>query len=105
MTETAVRLAGAGELRLDGVLDYRSGPQLRKQGAALIRSSSLDSLVIDCSGVEKSSSVGLALLLAFMRDAHEAGKSVSVHSLPDDMRKIAEVSGVSELFGTQSSTA
>ncbi|MBD8491878.1 STAS domain-containing protein [Pseudomonas syringae] len=105
MTESAVRLAGAGELRLVGVLDYLTGPQLRKQGAALIRSSALDSLVIDCSGVEKSSSVGLALLLAFIRDAHEAGKSVSVHSLPEDMRKIAEVSGVSELLNTQSLTA
>ena len=105
MTESAVRLAGAGELRLVGVLDYLTGPQLRKQGAALIRSSALDSLVIDCSGVEKSSSVGLALLLAFIRDAHEAGKSVSVHSLPEDKRKIAEVSGVSELLNTQSLTA
>lgn len=105
MTESAVRLVGAGELRLVGVLDYLTGPQLRKQGAALIRSSNLETLVIDCSGVEKSSSVGLSLLLAFIRDAHEAGKSVSVHSLPDDMRKIAEVSGVSELFGNQSLSA
>ncbi|GAB7533530.1 STAS domain-containing protein [Pseudomonas sp. 3A(2025)] len=105
MTESAVRLVGAGELRLVGVLDYLTGPQLRKQGAALIRSSNLETLVIDCSGVEKSSSVGLALLLGFIRDAHAAGKSVSVHSLPDDMRKIAEVSSVVELFDSLSLSA
>lgn len=98
MTESAVRLAGAGELRLVGVLDYSTGPQLRKQGAALIRSSSLPTLIIDCSGVTRSSSVGLALLLAFMRDAQSAGKVVSVHSMPVDMRKIAEVSGAIALF-------
>ncbi|WNW11723.1 STAS domain-containing protein [Pseudomonas sp. DTU_2021_1001937_2_SI_NGA_ILE_001] len=100
MTESAVRLIGAGELRLVGVLDYSTGPLLRKQGAALIRSSTLPTLVIDCSGVSRSTSVGLALLLAFMRDAAVAGKSVSVHSMPEDMRKIAEVSGASELFAT-----
>ncbi|BAP43524.1 STAS domain-containing protein [Pseudomonas sp. 21LCFQ02] len=102
MTESAVRLVGAGELRLVGVLDYSTGPQLRKQGAALIRSSSLPTLVIDCSGVSHSSSVGLALLLGFMRDAQSAGKSVSVHSMPADMRKIAEVSGASALFDNHS---
>lgn len=31
MTESAVCLVGPGELRLMGVLDYRTGPQLRKQ--------------------------------------------------------------------------
>jgi len=33
-----------------------------------------------------------------MRDADAAGKSVSVQSLPDDMRQIAQVSGLIELL-------
>ncbi len=98
MSESAVRLGSPGQLQLTGVLDYRSGPQLRKQGAALIKSSDAPHLVLDCSGVLKSSSVGLALLLAFMRDASEAGKSLSVQSLPGDMREIARVSGLNELL-------
>ena len=98
MCEAAVRLGAPGELQLTGVLDYSTGPALRKQGAALIGSSELPGVVLDCSGVEKSSSVGLALLLAFMRDARDAGKSVSVRAMPDDMRKIAQVSELTELF-------
>ncbi|MDB6051352.1 MAG: anti-sigma factor antagonist [Pseudomonas sp.] len=98
MIETAVRLGAAGELHLSGVLDYRTGPTLRKQGQALIKASDASALVLDCSEVEKSSSVGLALLLAFMRDAKAAGKVVSVQGLPDDMREIAQVSGLTELF-------
>jgi phospholipid transport system transporter-binding protein len=100
MTESAVRLGATGELQLIGVLDYRTGPDLRKQGAALIKSSDASTMVLDCAGVEKSSSVGLALLLAFMRDATAAGKSVSIRALPEDMRKIAQVSELSELLGT-----
>ncbi|HAA38477.1 MAG TPA: anti-anti-sigma factor, partial [Pseudomonas sp.] len=58
MTESAVRLGDAGELFLSGVLDYRTGPDLRKQGQALIKTSTAPALVLDCSAVTKSSSVG-----------------------------------------------
>lgn len=98
MSEAAVRLGASGELYLSGVLDYTTGPALRKQGQDLIKSSDAPALILDCSGVEKSSSVGLALLLAFMRDAKAAKKIVSVQALPDDMREIAQVSELTELF-------
>ena len=98
MTESAVRIGDAGELFLSGVLDYRTGPDLRKQGQALIKASEAPALVVDCSAVEKSSSVGLALLLAFMRDAAQDGKSLSIRAMPLDMREIAEVSELTELL-------
>jgi phospholipid transport system transporter-binding protein len=33
-----------------------------------------------------------------MRDAQAAGKSVSIRALPEDMKEIAQVSGLTELF-------
>lgn len=87
-----------GVLRIQGVLDYRSGPLLRKQGQELIRSSKADHLEVNCAAVEKSSSVGLALLLAFMRDAEHSGKTVKLTHLPLDMQKIAEVCGLTEIL-------
>ncbi|MGE8176525.1 STAS domain-containing protein [Pseudomonas fluorescens] len=98
MSESAVSMGEAGELMLSGVLDYRTGPALRKQGQALIKSSTAPALVVDCSGVQKSSSVGLSLLLCFMRDAQAAGKALSIRALPDDMREIAQVSELTELL-------
>ncbi|ALI00466.1 MULTISPECIES: lipid asymmetry maintenance protein MlaB [Pseudomonas] len=98
MSESAVSMGEAGELMLSGVLDYRTGPALRKQGQALIKSSTASALVVDCSGVQKSSSVGLSLLLCFMRDAQAAGKALSIRALPDDMREIAQVSELTELL-------
>ncbi|ONH55099.1 phospholipid transport system transporter-binding protein [Pseudomonas cedrina] len=98
MTESAVRLGDAGELFISGVLDYRTGPGLRKQGQALIKTSTAPALVLDCSAVTKSSSVGLSLLLCFMRDAQAAKKPVSIRAMPEDMREIAEVSGLNELL-------
>ncbi|MEB0044269.1 MULTISPECIES: STAS domain-containing protein [unclassified Pseudomonas] len=98
MTESAVRMSETGELLLSGVLDYRSGPDLRKQGQVLIKSSNATALVVDCSAVQKSSSVGLSLLLCFMRDAQAAGKALSIRAMPEDMREIAQVSELTELL-------
>ncbi|MGG7673003.1 STAS domain-containing protein [Pseudomonas sp. WC2] len=98
MSEAAVRMSDVDELLLSGVLDYRTGPDLRKEGQALIKSSKAAALVIDCSAVKKSSSVGLSLLLCFMRDAKAAGKAVSIRAMPEDMREIAQVSELTELL-------
>ncbi len=98
MSETGIREQAPGALQLYGVLDYGSGPRLRADGQRLIRQSSLPLLTIDCSAVEKSSSVGLALLLAFMRDAAAAGKSLEICGLPEDMREIAAVSGLNDIL-------
>ncbi len=83
-------------LSLSGGLDYTSGPQLREQGGRLLRGLAGEQLQIDCQAVSKSSSVGLALLLAFMRDAQAQGKTVRIVGLPEDMRQIAEVCALDE---------
>ncbi|MGH8385544.1 MAG: STAS domain-containing protein [Pseudomonas sp.] len=98
MSESAAWMDETGELRLSGVLDYRTGPVLRKQGQALINASKAAAVVVDCSAVEKSSSVGLSLMLCFMRDAQAAGKALSIRGMPEDMREIAQVSELTELL-------
>lgn len=99
MIEAEVTLNSQGTLCLAGTIDYRSGPTLRQTGQALIRQASgTDPLVIDCAAIQKSSSVGIALVLAFMRDAKAKNRSVSIVNLPEDMRHIAEVSGLLELL-------
>ncbi|MDR2307705.1 MAG: STAS domain-containing protein [Paucimonas sp.] len=98
MSDAAVTMAEPGVLALAGVLDYRSGPALRKQGKALIAGSREPRLVFDCSAVVKSSSVGLSLLLAFMRDAQAAGKACELRGMPADMREIAEVYDLDEVL-------
>ncbi|WP_414154840.1 lipid asymmetry maintenance protein MlaB [Pseudomonas sp. BNK-43-a] len=98
MSEADMTMTEPGVLRLAGVLDYRSGPALRKQGKALIAASREQRLVLDCSAVSKSSSVGLSLLLAFMRDAQAAGKAWEVRGMPADMSEIAEVYDLDEVL-------
>ncbi len=84
--------ATAGVLRLSGILDYQTGTSLRAQGRQLLQSYPDKKLSVDCAAVEKSSSVGIALLLAFMRDAVEFGLKLNIVNLPPEMQKIAQVS-------------
>ncbi|MDH0305250.1 MULTISPECIES: STAS domain-containing protein [unclassified Pseudomonas] len=98
MSDAAVSMAEPGVLALAGVLDYRSGPILRKQGKALIAACREPRLVLDCTAVVKSSSVGLSLLLGFMRDAQAAGKTWELRAIPEDMQEIAGVYDLDEVL-------
>ena len=98
MSEPGVSMAEPGVLRLAGVLDYRSGPALRKAGGALIAACRDTSLVLDCSAVQRSTSVGLSLLLAFIRDAQALGKHCECRGMPEGMREIAEVYDLDEVL-------
>ncbi|WP_017937181.1 STAS domain-containing protein [Zestomonas thermotolerans] len=97
MSDASIRQVD-GELCLSGVIDYSTGPALREEGGRLIRAAQATELVLDCSAVEHSSSVGLSLLLAFMRDAQKHGKSLVIRALPVEMRQIAQVSRLIELL-------
>ncbi len=101
MSEASIDHGVPGELVLAGVLDYRSAPALREAGRLLIGQHTAAVLSISCAQVSKSSSVGLSLLLAFMRDAKAANKRLTVTGLPADMREIAQVSGLLEILPLQ----
>ena len=98
MSKASIRIDEAGTLKIKGVLDHYTGPALREQGQALIRNAAATTLQVSCAEVEKSSSVGLALLLAFMRDGQRYGKTLELVHLPDDMRKIAQVCGLTDVL-------
>lgn len=101
MSQARINEVAPGVMQLAGVLDYLSAPALREQGGRLLRDSSVMACVVDCSAVEKSSSVGVSLLLAFMRDANAAGKTLDIRGLPSDMREIAKVCGLLEVLPLQ----
>lgn len=97
MSLASLNLEGT-ELRLAGVVDYRTGADLREQGQALVAQVAGNEVVVDCSAVEKANSVGISLLLALSRDARQAGKVLKVRAMPHELCQIAEVCGISQLL-------
>lgn len=84
-------------LYLTGELDHASVMQLREQAGRLLASVE-QPLTLDCSGVRRANSAGLALLLALLRDAQQLDKQLTLNELPNDMRQMAHVCELTALL-------
>lgn len=87
---SSLELAG-GVMRLAGELDHATVGSLRQQAARLLRAESARDVIVDCSGVTRSNSAGLALLLAILRDGAVLDKTISISHLPAEMQQMARV--------------
>lgn len=84
---------------LSGALNFESVVALDDEVSDWLKGKMPEGCAVDLAGVEYSSSVGIALLLGWMRIAQHAGGRLKIHNIPADMQAMAEVGGLSELFG------
>lgn len=83
-----------GQLLLKGQLDYLTGKKLFEQGKMIISKSSASAFTLDCSGVTRTSSVGVALILSLVRDSKQIGKTITIGSLTKDLEEIASFTDI-----------
>ncbi|MDF1628460.1 MAG: STAS domain-containing protein [Alcanivoracaceae bacterium] len=86
---------------LSGSLNFDSVIALNNQVSDWLSSNMPADCVVDLAEVEYSSSVGIALMLGWMRTAGHAGGTLSLRNVPADMLAMAEVGGLSGLFSQQ----
>lgn len=86
-------------IQLSGELTFSTVNSLLAESAALFES--ISSLNIDLSAVTKSDSAGVALLVAWLRSAKQAGKQLVFSNIPEQMLIIADISGLDELLSVQ----
>lgn len=90
----------SGQIHINGVLDYDSVPEIwakyRPQMAGL------PVWEIDLSGIERTNSAGLALLITWLREARLQEKPVRLLNIPEQMLQIARVSDLEEVLSTES---
>lgn len=89
-------LHDAERLRLEGELDFVSAIALREELARAIATSAGQSLTLDLSGVTRSNSVGLSLLLSAARTAREHQVQLQASALPAGLLSMAAVCGLDE---------
>ena len=78
-----------GEFKITGDLDFQTVPVIWQKSIALFAKCA--SIHVDLSGVNRSDSAGLALLIEWMRYARTRDISISFHHLPIQMHEIAKV--------------
>jgi len=93
MNNAAIQALGEGRFLLSGDLDFDDVPQLLGAGASMFAHESA-CLVLDLSGVRRTTSVGLALMVEWLRRARQANKSIEFQNVPAQMLAMAKISGL-----------
>ncbi len=93
MTAATLNPDGAA-LKVAGVLDFDTVVELLAQGREWIETAAPAQFTIDLSGVEYSSSAGLALLLEWLRVAEARQKRATLAGMPADMQALVRVGGL-----------
>ncbi|GEM_PF-1216118 len=83
--------------QLSGRLDRLAGKVLLEQGRRLIAKSE-SGWQVDLAEVNHSSSVGIALLLDWLRYGQRKNKTIEFLNVPQKMRQVIEFSGLTDVF-------
>ena len=86
-----------GIYAIEGELNMQSVPAVSKQLFELMQKEN-QSLILDLSSVSRSDSAGVALLVEAMQLAKTNNLSLSLSNLPQQMKGIAEISGLLDIF-------
>jgi len=87
-----------GRLRLAGELALGTVAAVLEPGRRAIAAIDGERAVLDLSGVRKSDSAGLALVVDWLREARGRGLALSIEGTPSQLADIARVSGLEELM-------
>ena len=93
---TAWALSAEG--RLSGRVGFDNLVEVRAAGEARIQEGETRRIAFDCSGLSEANSVAVALLIAWQRAAERCGKTVVFRGASQDLRNIAEFSGLNEML-------
>ncbi|WJW74847.1 STAS domain-containing protein [Thiohalobacter sp. IOR34] len=96
MSEARIELQGEGRFAVRGELSFATVPALLRSSLTLFEAA--PRLDIDLSGVERSDSAGLALLVEWMREARRHDKPVRFLNTPRQMLAIARVSSLDQIL-------
>jgi len=93
----ALRIEREGLAALSGEMVFETVPSLLNQGAALFASAGGD-VVLDLTQVTQTDSAGLALLLEWIDQARQHGRSLRFLNLPAALLGIAHLSNAEGLL-------
>jgi len=96
MIDAALCKQSPGRHALNGCLSFKTVDRLLRDSAGLFRNSA--PLVVDLSGVERTDSAGLALLVEWMKMAQRTGKELTFCNMPEQMLEIARTCGLVDVL-------
>jgi phospholipid transport system transporter-binding protein len=86
-----------GEWRAAGALTFATASNARLLGLAAVRAAS-GAVLIDCGGVKRADSAGLAVVLDWFAAAKLAGRQLRLGAPPQDLLALARISELERLL-------
>ncbi len=83
---------------VSGEIDATNFKRWQGQGEQYIQGSAQPFVQIDLAGLERSNSMAVALLLAWLRCADSQGKALQIAQVPQSLRYIIDFSGLTEVL-------
>jgi phospholipid transport system transporter-binding protein len=90
--------AAAGRIVVTGELTFATARDARQLGLLVLESSRAERLVVDCSGVTRADSAGLAVLLDWLAWGRRKSRTIELENLPASLVAIARISEVDGLL-------
>lgn len=94
-----IEAQGDGRVRVTGELTFATAREARAAGQRVLKSQPPQQAIhIDCGGIVRGDSAGLAVLLDWLGWARAAGQRLTYANLPPQIISIAEISELDELL-------
>lgn len=97
MTEATLKSVGEGQFRVDGDLDYETVTRLLNIDDTMFTHPKGE-IIVDLGGIRRTTSVGLALMLEWLRLAKSRNKTIRFTNIPAQMLSMAKVSQLDSIL-------
>ena len=87
-----------GRVSVAGALTFATARVAREVGMRVLEASRANPIVVDCAGVERADSAGLAVLLDWLAWGRRHARDVKLENLPASLVAIARISEVDGLL-------
>ena len=94
----AISESARGRVVVTGELTFATARDARQLGLLVLEASGAERIVVDCGGVTRADSAGLAVLLDWLAWGRRRSHPVSLQNLPASLLAIARISEVDELL-------
>lgn len=102
---TATLRRADNTLTLEGSVDFGNAAALFAEGTALLRQVGGAEVVVDLSRLRSENSIGVAIIVQWLRQASAAGKTLRLQGAPAQFCAIVGVSGLSAVLLPESVSA
>lgn len=87
-----------GRVAVGGELTFATAREARQLGLLVLEGSRAERIVVDCAGVTRADSAGLAVLLDWLAWSRRRSRPLALENLPASLVAIARISEVDELL-------